>query len=906
MRNLKRALSLALASVMLLGMMVVGASAASINDFSDKDEIVNTEAVNTLVALNVINGKDDGTYDPTGIVTRAEMAKLITVALNGGKDPVLGTKPVPTYTDIRGNWAEAYIEYCTTLGIISGRGDGTFNPAGTVTGNEAAKMMLVAMGWDATIFNFTGASWAINVGVEANKVDLFDGLEDINPSEGLSRDGAAQLIYNGILGDTMEKDPSMEITNGQVTWNYSLSDNTIFSTKFGGKVFIGTFIGNENTTDAADKGQIVVNGKLDTADLDNEPSDANFASDLDIANIGEQVKVLFKDGTGGKAGEPDKKDTIYGVFNTGSTTVYNITKGDMQDAKDDAKVKFGGSKYSVADEVEVITNYDVDNADTIKDIEAVKRDNPDNPVPATTTAENLQEALKLQSVDTIKLVTDENGKINAAYVVEYKVARVTAVSSTKATLAGVGAITIEDHDIYADIAKDDVVVYTKFYDTNKDDALFTVVEAESVEGDLTGYKLGNGTVSNVVVDGTAYKAQNATLVKASDDALEYADLNSSEKDLIDDAVKIYLVNGMAAAMDLLDEGTSAWALVTSAGGTGLNNDFDALQVKVLYADGTSEKLYVHEDSVHTESTGEDAKKVAVKKADFDNPVLVKYTMSGSEIKIQDYADKGEIKDSESGKTTLLWDKDTKTLTYADGKDDVAASDAVMYIYAENTGKYTASNMRSLGDFSSSKAVSVQYNKNSSGQITAAYMVLDKKPGGATSDTLYGIVTDFVGKRSVDDESYFQYNIYTGGDPDKRTVVNVDAKLSVGTVVSFDEASDGLYVVKDFTLMPDSLGTAVAVKSYNEGSQVLSYYTGTVGTAADGFEGTDDASSITVDDDVVIVYVDADGEDAGDDIGVNAFDGNTGYLNAIIVRDEGVVIAIIVETSGEISMDALYD
>lgn len=875
MRNLKRALSLALASVMLLGMMVVGASAASINDFSDKDEIVNTEAVNTLVALNVINGKDDGTYDPTGIVTRAEMAKLITVALNGGKDPVLGTKPVPTYTDIRGNWAEAYIEYCTTLGIISGRGDGTFNPAGTVTGNEAAKMMLVAMGWDATIFNFTGASWAISVGVEANKVDLFDGLEDIDPSAGLSRDGAAQLIYNGILGDTMQKDPSMTITNGEVTWNYQLSDDTIFSTKFGGKVFIGTFVGNANTTSDADKGQIVVDGKLDTADLDASSKEANFASDLDIANIGEQVKVLFKDGTGGKTGEPDKKDTIYGVFNTGVTTVYNITKGDMQDAKDDAKVKFGGSKYSVADEVTLVTNYDVDTAATIKDTDK------DGETPAKTTAENLQAALKTQSVDTIKLVTNENGKIDAAYVVEYKVARVTAVSSTKVTIAGVGAIVIDDNDIYDDIAKDDVVVYTKFYDTNKDDALFTVTEAESVEGELTGFKLGDGTVTNVVVDGTTYKAQNSTLVSASDDEILYVDLADDDSDLISNDVKVYLVNGMAAAMDQIEEGTSSWALVTSSNTGTLNDDFDDLQVKVLYADGTTEKLSVHKDSVH----GDDAE---VEHGDFENPRLVKYTMSGGKIKIQDYAEEGTTADN-----AALWNKDTKSLTYNGSTKSVAASDATLYV--EVDGDYYAYNLRGLGNISADK-LAVQYNKNSSGQITAAYVTLERKPGGATSDTLYGIVTSFVGKRQVDDETYYQYKIHTG-DAENPTVVNIDEKISVGTIVSFDETTDGLYVARDFA----TLSNAVAVKSYSEGSLVLSYYTETEGDATNGYKGVGDAISVTVDDEVVIVYVDADGEDAGDSIGVNAFDGNTGYKNAIIVEDEGVVIAIIVETSGEVSL-----
>ena len=69
MRNLKRALSLVMAMALIVGMMVVSASAAS-KDFTDKDEIRHTEAVNTMVALNVISGKEDGSYfDPTGIVT---------------------------------------------------------------------------------------------------------------------------------------------------------------------------------------------------------------------------------------------------------------------------------------------------------------------------------------------------------------------------------------------------------------------------------------------------------------------------------------------------------------------------------------------------------------------------------------------------------------------------------------------------------------------------------------------------------------------------------------------------------------------------------------------------------------------------------------------------------------------
>ena len=64
MRNLKRALSLALASVMLLGMMVVGSSAKGIDDFTDKAEIVNQDAVAVTSAIGMFEGYEDGSFGP--------------------------------------------------------------------------------------------------------------------------------------------------------------------------------------------------------------------------------------------------------------------------------------------------------------------------------------------------------------------------------------------------------------------------------------------------------------------------------------------------------------------------------------------------------------------------------------------------------------------------------------------------------------------------------------------------------------------------------------------------------------------------------------------------------------------------------------------------------------------------
>ena len=64
MRNLKRALSVALASVMLLGMMMVGSSAKGIDDFTDKAKIVNQDAVAVTSAIGLFDGYEDGSLVP--------------------------------------------------------------------------------------------------------------------------------------------------------------------------------------------------------------------------------------------------------------------------------------------------------------------------------------------------------------------------------------------------------------------------------------------------------------------------------------------------------------------------------------------------------------------------------------------------------------------------------------------------------------------------------------------------------------------------------------------------------------------------------------------------------------------------------------------------------------------------
>ena len=57
-------------------------------------------------------------------------------------------------------WSAPAIEYCVSLGIIDGAGDGNFYPAGTLTGAAFAKVLLTAIGYDSEIENLVGAAWS--------------------------------------------------------------------------------------------------------------------------------------------------------------------------------------------------------------------------------------------------------------------------------------------------------------------------------------------------------------------------------------------------------------------------------------------------------------------------------------------------------------------------------------------------------------------------------------------------------------------------------------------------------------------------------------------------------------------------------------------------------------------------
>ena len=938
MNNLKRVLSLALASVMLIGMMVVGASAA---DFTDAEEIEHQEAVDVLVALGIINGKEDGSYfAPADNVTRGEMAKMIAVAMMGGNDINTGTKTVPSFTDIGGHWAESYIEYCYDMGIIAGRGDGTFDPNANVTGTEVTKMMLSALGYDADAYKLTGATWATRTDELARIADpsLYDELVGVVLNTPATRDTAAQIVWNGLQNTTRKVSPSQNTSNGEVTWDY-VTGNTLLKVRYDADIFVGTFEGNhKSTAQALNEGEIYVDNATRTYYVNGEKKTAtaqtaSFPSDLDISHIGEEVKVIYRNGNNDKSDNPDNKDTIYGTFVTGTTQVYWTTQADIKKATDvdDAdKIKFNGTEYTVAPTTTatkvVVRDYGATVA-AASDTTAANDTNVDaDGDPAYARKLAFSALNSSQNSNKVKFVTDSDGRIAQAYVESQNISYVTSVSGNKVTLNGVGTINIDKNDIYDDVAKYDVVNYTKFYKADKDQAFFTVTKAEAVTGELTAFK-NDGKWVNLTLDGKTYKVEKKPTTLASVSIDSSSSETAVDSDDIGEEFTLYLLNGYVGYVFQDTDAAAKLAVVIEEDieGNKLGDQLKNSKVRLLLADGTKINVTLNEDSVlyrdgATTKTDKDTNLKAgttPEDKDLASGDIVRYSVSSDGtyklIEVIAAAEKeGYQLFSITGTTEKVYDKDTKTVL-ATGNDAVTSGDCILFTGNGSDG-WKVYNIRDLKDITLDDENEVDYFSYvvKDGKAIAAYLNTDDRPSGASTSTIYGIVSAYNGTATnpADGDKYQKYTVEN--DNDSYTVYmtqdesnkRMKGKAAEGSIISFAPSADNVYTDDDLAIYDGTdyanakKGLATWVKEYDAAAKTLTYYT-SVAKQADGtFKGLT-TKTVALDDDVVIVYVNSDDDEAGSDVGVSEFDTSTGYRNVLLVKDTGdskAAVAVIMESS----------
>ncbi len=853
MRNLKRALSLALASVMVIGMMVVGASAASYDDFSDKDEIVNKEAVQMLVELGVINGKDDGTYDPTGIVTRAEMAKMICVVLNGGNDPSLGSTVTNSYTDTVGHWAAGYIEYCTQLGIVAGDGAGKFNPNATVTGSEAAKMLLVAMGYKSEVEGFTGANWAIAVNVRANQKGLYSDLS-IAVDTGLSRDNAAQMIYNALDAGVVSYDYTLVTDGSTISSSPTLIDNnnkTLLEHAFNAVKVEGVVVANEyaNLAATSDKGSALDAGetKLNVTNYgpdedQNVFGNGTYSVSTSLDMLGKSVTLYVK-----KDASSTSKATILGnaILSEDNVVVTSAAKKTIE--------KIGSGSDLDVKSAKVITNYTkaVDYADYDDDA-------------------------KVRGVEKVLIDNDDDGEVEYVLVNTWYFGQVSKYSTKDD-----GSITIDINNAWnkSDLSHDDSSEIVGFEDVAEDDFVLAawiggklyVEQAESVTGTLEAIKAGE----TLTVDGTKYDVSEVEAYKDGDNEIQPASKVGST--YLDNEGTFYLdKNGMIVAVGNVAENAYDFAYVWAVDA---GNAFDDARVKVTLSDGTT-KTYTLDKIVSAAGVKQSVTEETA--ADFEQAIYAYSINSSDEIKLT------QVKTDDDFTPTAFTKGNTKVGESAsdDGVSRYATNNTVFFYVTlddeddvDDVDVYTGyKNAPSLDD---GQAGSGYIALNASNRATAVAYVGDTLTTAAdVSDHLY--VTDVVDETS----DYTTVTAVLAGTDEE-----VEIKVEDGLVA---DAETGLYL---FTVDGDLY--TLTEKLANGGPDSKNQYQ-TVGDVADHIS---DSTLVVTDGEYTLtdktVLIELDGGDF-DTAYTGRLPASDDHIVAILVddADDGDLLMVIIDNGTE--------
>ena len=726
MKNLKKVLALVLAFACAFTMFAGAAS------YSDKADIKATTAVDMLSSLGVIQGYEDGSFKPNTTVTRAQMAKMIFTIMNGGNDNASAYASLPTkFTDLpTAAWAQGYVRYLQNTGIIAGKSVTKFAPNDAVTGLEAAKMVLVAAGYNAQKAGLTGAAWAQNTMKYGQLNNLFEDVDaDLNAA--LPRQYAAQILYNAL---DMKR----------VVWSNDINDfknaTDVSGEKTIGEKYMDLYktsaevLTSVKKTSGKDTYEIKLADKVKYADDKKEQEFTKVPTDVSDL-LGLKVKVLVRVKTNGD-------QDVYGVYaDDDSKVIATGTVGQLENVSSDSmKTKMNGTEYKL------------DKANNkLKVIYA-------NKGVSTDTVATIEQATAIDQVaGTVKLVdTDGNNKVDTVVVTPAKVGKITYAGSKKVTISnGVGSNDVEDIDIYNGFAKDDWTVVTDKTYTASDD--ISVAKIDVVTSKVTSVK--SSTPKEVKINDSWYKIATGSV---ADDTASVKSGSTYDFAIVGN----YVVNAKeteAASTDVL---VVTDFEKTSNGMAGTTTQ----KVKAYFLDGSSKTIEV---SKLARTAGADEKDVDASNNINDSYVNKLYTYSTRSngtytLKALGSGNMAGYKNSDSKTGTGVITSNNKIDGYSISDEAV-----VFALYTDISGTKVKKDVKVLtgktvNDWKTAYGTSVQYaTKKSNGieTVRVAVVVDSNKYSGAGSDYKYAYMTSdsYEGTNGEDNDKTTVYEAWTGSE-----------------------------------------------------------------------------------------------------------------------------------------------
>ena len=724
--------------------------------FTDSADIkVDADVVDTLVSLGIVEGFEDGSFQPNGTVTRAQMAKMIYVLRTGKSDASAYNDDKTSFTDIGSHWARGYIKYCQSLGIIAGKSNTIFAPNATVTAQEAAKMLLVTLGYDANKAGLVGSNWAAKTNALADENGL---LEDVNTSftGPCPRQYAAQLIYNAIDTPTVVwRDDAYTNTN------YSDGDNKTIGEKYMGLHSVEGILTSFAKEDGKDTYGATVtsitkqdgskNVKLNPA----EESFTKISKDY-VALKNNKVKVLYKD-----------TDEVYGVFAlTDSNKVINGLLGDFGTSSD--KLKLNGTKYTVGTATTAANiGNSADKQATADKTNLVKVD-------GSAVATNRNDLVKYvksnvsglaKAFDASAISNSDNNKINLLDIKTFAIAQVTYVGKDYINVSYKNSSNTQSFDSklkdddavwYNGIAKDDYVAVTKAVNTSADK--IGVTKLDVVSGKITGTK--NAITAGdykVTVNGTTYEMAGVT--------------NSDAADLtLNATVSIVVKGGYCLFVDDADAGSKDLALMTE-----LYQEGNKWKATLLKADGSKETVALKKSEA---INGKDVATAGYNKFDGSTTAgaasikLVTYTKSGDEYKLKVVGDEF-LKDSNNNPvaykagydvvTPVVASNNVKNNKLTKGSVSAINENAVVFVrYKTDSFKVvTGKDLRDWKETSVFSSVVLADKSNGVPYAKVVYADLGTENVKGGTDVNYGYVFEATKSTDVDETDYNVFQIWNG-------------------------------------------------------------------------------------------------------------------------------------------------
>jgi hypothetical protein len=937
MRNLKKVLGLVLCLAMMLSIMVVGAGAA----FADQSDIdtKHTEAVDMCNALNIITGFENGKFMPKDNVTREQMAKMICVLDNGGKEPQLSTGN--TFSDVAADrWSNKYIEACASRGVVVGIGGGKFSPAGKVTATQAAKMLLVELGYDDGIQQYSGADWATKVNVDATKKGYYEDLEDIDVNAPLTREHAAQMIWNALQATEIEyKNTLTTDANGNLTAASQPQDKThsergtdVFSSllwdKYKGDVKEGRLV-----KFGYDSNKKEWTYQVNGSDIPLVKSTQNY-TDL----LGQKVKVAYD--TSGSAAIKD----AYGIFVTDSQVILEGQFGSLPKMTNpaDTSFKMDGVTYKVEGTLASTNVYQF--CPSFGEFYAGRtlyKTAGQEVKPNQADASNITtwDAQKFSAIDY-----DGNGKIDFLMVVPFEVAKVNYLSSTQFSLDKflTSKTDLEDVNYYDGMARSDYVVYTDAWNTADDTAVLT-------KADLVSGQISATDSPDAQIDGTWYTFDAS-----------YADTSNACKagNTLKDAV---VVNNYIFDVDKIDHtNIEDFAVVVALQGSGANT-VNGNQAKLLFSDG--QKTIVDTDKNYFADTTVNVGTLVTYSKNSDGEYIlepVTYTGAATNpdtdygYELQEkftYADKISNNSSKVGylnsalvnDDAVIYvqyggtakDTDNHTLTYQNGKwyngsTMVPASDVTISDFSYKM--ITGAQLKAISKDDISEAATAQINslvlgsKNGNVKnVEMAYISLGASKVN-DADTYYAYVTGANIVKNDDNAQVLKLSVWTKDGADGTTSLEYASAsvtgdpgktVAAGDVIEYKLNSDGKIseVMHKWDADSTTLSSSTAVPSDNHvgGTVAISALDPTFQFSVDGAQtgiwtraamNAPAGKYFETDKDTAYIYIENDDHSGVDPVDILTADkdGDIMLKNAFVVFDnsDGTILAVVYDTDNRIT------